>query len=592
MTASARASWSTPYLFIAVPGSGTLISHPLPTDGDPSGLPAGEKLVIRWRAPHAANTYRRTFGPDQHEAAMALLTALLIAHGDPDRWVPDAGGRPLPAPAATPRRAQSPSPTPRVEPTATYAPAADAQPAVPVLLDRTGRTVVSPHNAMLQAVAGGAPLGSTVSDVLDAIVALRQGEWGDAQDTNVRNIIEFVRHLMRYRAPTVTDGPEVTAWKNARLALPGVQVGGSLHVALILTPDLKDALHARRTSDRGVDLRNAQRKATFVKAWTRYTDAVAAKAAGTWRGGRLPARPPEQVEVEQVGKIAAETERKFLQMVRAVLDYAWRNGLADGPNPWEAFAADKANRRRPTTLHISQRHVPTIARVIQIAETIATIGRIDRRTGKPTGARFRALVLTAVASCARPSELWALPPWAYQPGAVPHLVFTGSAGPANKGSTRDGRSWSERPVLKGRQPGEERTVALPRFVADAIEAHLAAGYASGTHLFTSPKGKPVRWANLTGTYWHPAVTAVLGGSREQVLRQMPLRWLRKAGITWLLRSGLDVITVAELAGHDPAILLAHYAGVVNAVHTTPEARREWRDVDAAWAWAAVEPDPR
>src|SRR5690606_33440623 len=147
--------------------------------------------------------------------------------------------------------------------------------------------------------------------------------------------------------------------------LDGVEEGASLHVALILTPDLEDALAARRTTDRRTDLLNLQARVRWEKQWARYTDALAARAAGTRRGGRMPAEPPTTLELRSPKPISAATEKLFMQLVRAVLDYAERNGLLAGPNPWAAFAADGSSRRRPRPLKVHQRHVPTTGAVVQ-----------------------------------------------------------------------------------------------------------------------------------------------------------------------------------------------------------------------------------
>lgn len=162
----------------------------------------------------------------------------------------------------------------------------------------------------------------------------------------------------------------------------------------------------------------------------------------------------------------------------------------------------------------------------------------------------------------RPTEHAALRPGDHVPGPVPCLIFSASAGPANTASTLDGASFGRHDRLKGRNPGDVRRVPIPRYVADALDAHLAAGYASGEYLFTSPEGGPLRWGNVADTYGKPAVQQVLGRSSEPLLRDLELRWLRKAAITWLLRSGMTIPDVAHLAGHHPTVLLDHYAGVV------------------------------
>lgn len=69
-------------------------------------------------------------------------------------------------------------------------------------------------------------------------------------------MLDFVRQTMVYTEPfedadeASDDTDEVAAWKWARLTLPGVKLGGSLHVALILGPDLERAIATRRATNR------------------------------------------------------------------------------------------------------------------------------------------------------------------------------------------------------------------------------------------------------------------------------------------------------------------------------------------------------
>jgi hypothetical protein len=282
--------------------------------------------------------------------------------------------------------------------------------------------------------------------------------------------------------------------------------------------------------------------------------------------------------------MSARTEELFAGTIGMLLRAAERQGRLLGPNPWDSFAED--GFRRPETMVISKRVVPAIGAVIQLADAIAKIGPIDRSTGLPVGDRFRALVLTAAATYPRTYEMWGVRPQRYMPGAAPTIEYGESAGPVNTASTADGSSWERRPSTKRRRRGDGRVQRLPRMVADALDQHIARGYASPEYLFTAPEGGPVRWGNVVDEYWRPAVEQVFGASTEPLLRAMPLNWLRKAGITWQLRSGRSVGQVAESAGHDPAVMHANYAGVVDNHDDT----HLWRGIEDAWAWAAAETD--
>lgn len=174
-------------------------------------------------------------------------------------------------------------------------------------------------------------------------------------------------------------------------------------------------------------------------------------------------------------------------------------------------------------------------------------------------------------------------PQDYTPGPDPHLLFARSASLVTP-AANDGDGVYVADSLKDRDPGQVRRVGIPQFVAEALDVHLAAGYASSEALFTGPQGSVLRRGNLSETYWRPAVARVCGHSAEPVLRDLEWRWLRKGAITWMLRAGLPVTDVAELVGHAPAVMFDHYAGVVDGsrgVHT-------WTSWDAAWQWAATE----
>jgi hypothetical protein len=262
-------------------------------------------------------------------------------------------------------------------------------------------------------------------------------------------------------------------------------------------------------------------------------------------------------------------------------------GLLMGPNPWAAFAPKgrpNVGYRRPKPLAIHERNVLPMGRLVDLADAIAEMGPLDPRTNRPSGARFRALVLATVAG-GRPSEYAGLRPDEYVVGPEPRLVFTRSASPTSP-AANEGVGYHVADSLKDRDPGETRPVGLPGYIAEALNAHIAAGYASDDRLFTGPAGGPLRFGNLVDTYWRPAVERVCGRSAERLLRELEFRWLRKGAITWMLRSGKSVIEAAELTGHAPNILLAHYAGIVGSKHD----RRLWTSWDDAWEWAVKETD--
>ena len=207
------------------------------------------------------------------------------------------------------------------------------------VVDPADRARVSAPNLLLRAAAEGhLPLGATVADVIARVRADRWAGWTPAHRSNMLNVLGYVQHLLVYREPDQDDPPEVAAWKHARLEVPGVEEGGSLHVALMLVPDLADATTLRRHTDRRVERLNDQALLRHEAAWMRYQQARAEHTAGT-RRGRLPARPPETVELRtQPAMVSARTEELFAGALGMVLATAERRGLLIGPNPWRAFA--------------------------------------------------------------------------------------------------------------------------------------------------------------------------------------------------------------------------------------------------------------
>jgi integrase len=603
---SARASWSRSYLTI-INADG--VRHawrwpdPAPTDLTDLaelGLPADGALQVRWRHPGSDNARTRRM-PLADPGTLELVRDIEAAHaargagwevgpdGEPMSAADDARPGPRPAPGTGRRRTarssrfQEDGGVPRIT-----APDAGARLAV------FNPTVVSPANPVLRGVAEGTvTLGATFADLIDMMLTERWASWETANHkANMLSALGFVDHVMRYEEPGDKDTPEVVAWKRARLALPGVEVGASMHVALVLTPDLAEAIAIRRDTDLRVELLNAQAVTRHDDAWVRYQRASRAKDLGVWRGGRLPVRPPLEITLrEPAVPVKPRTEQFFARHLGTLLSMAHARGLLpSGVNPWELFAPAGRSKhvyRRPKPRQIRARHVPPIGAVIDLADAIAARGPLDPRTGRASGERFYALVLVAVATGARPSELVGLHLNDYQPGDRPTITFAGSAGPASPALSATGEGWEERSSPKARDEGETRVKEIPRFVADALDAHIAAGYATSNHLFTSPTGKVLRVDNIQDVYWRPAVESVFGRSDIPEIQRMELHWLRKTAITWMLRSGRSLTEVTTDVGNSPMVLVQHYAGIVAGGRADMRVFTGWDD---AWEWAAKETD--
>jgi hypothetical protein len=590
-------TWSKPYLTVLDTDGAPVdwqLPDPLPWPAgacadeqlrDPVdlGLPLGGTIKVRWRAPGSTNPRsRRTSTADLQTVALAC-DVLRASRTKGDGWQPDANGWPLhvrPAPASTPK-------APHHAPEVAAAPAPRTVGSIASEL-----TAVGAHNSVLQAVASGQrQLGATFAQIIAEIRRDREEtRWSAAHRSNMGNVLDFVEQVMVYTEPVEDDSdadlPEVIAWAKARLALPGVEVGGSLHVALVLAPDLQRAIQVRRETDRRVDALNRAAVESWQRDWDRYDDLMTARAAKP-RGGKPPKRPADEplVRIPQL-PVSARTEELFATALAMIFGYAERSGLLIGPNPWPTFISSGADKgyRRSEAIQPHRRNVPPVGAVVDLADAIAQLGPIDKRTGMPTGHRFRAMVLLHLLG-PRPSEIDALDPDDFDPvkGAL-HIARSASSAP--KAATGTGQSVSIRDGLKGRPPGSTREVwGMPTYIRDALVEHVERGYASDSRLFTGPMGDHLRWSNHIETYWKPAVTRVFGRSKEQILREMPRMWLRKAAVTWLLRSGMPVEQVTRITGHRVMTLYTHYAGVVG---DDDIARHAWTGWDDAWAWASQE----
>ncbi|WP_182111666.1 site-specific integrase [Actinotalea sp. JY-7876] len=587
--------WSRPYVTVLA-ADGSPVPWSVPAGGLPAGepdpmalgLPVGAKLVLRWRAPGFTNPRHATLWV-AHPGWADLLRDVLAAHADAGvGWRPDERGRPVRATGGRARTTTiAPGSAAGERPGEHSTPPPVATPALPGAVHVEGRVWASPHNPILVQVAAGAlDLGPTVAELAEDLKAARYARSEAKNRGNISSVLSILKHVMTYREPLPDDPEEIAAWKLARLDLPGVELGASMHVRLLLVRDLDDAIAFRRHVDFRVERFNEQAVVRHQAQWERHLRALDAKARGTWRGGRLPQRPPEHVELrEHPEQVKARTEQLFAQQLGAVLAIAHSRGALVGPNPWDGFAHDPSRTkgyRVPRLLLINERVVPAIGLVAELAEAIAATGPADPVRGCRTGARFRALVVAST-SALRPSELFGLGPGDYLRGEEPRLrvyrSLTHVPAALNDGS---GTFVSEGP--KGRQAGGVREVPIPRAVADALDEHIAAGYASKHTLFTGHDGGPVNFGNITATHWRPAVSAVFGQSSVRQLRELEFRWLRKAALTWMLRAGLHPTKVAEIAGHSVNVLTTHYAGVVHS-HSQRHLFTTWDD---AWAWAVQE----
>ncbi|MDP3953169.1 hypothetical protein [Microbacterium sp.] len=206
---------------------------------------------------------------------------------------------------------------------------------------------------------------------------------------------------------------------------------------------------------------------------------------------------------------------------------------------------------------ITDRMVPSIDEVFDLADAIATLGPV--RDGRPLGEQYRSLVLVAGTLAPRPGELVAhRPEWIHL--GNPTVVEFG----ATEAAVYDratGLSGSRTRQLKHREPGEFRRVPALDDVTEALREHLERGHHSTERTWLSPHGGGhLNWANLRSTYWRPACERVFAGSSKPDLARMPPKMLRKAAITFWLDAGISPYLASEWAGHSEDVARRYHAG--------------------------------
>jgi integrase len=87
-------------------------------------------------------------------------------------------------------------------------------------------------------------------------------------------------------------------------------------------------------------------------------------------------------------------------------------------------------------------------------------------------------------------------------------------------------------------------------------------------VFPSPEGGYINQQNFGKRYWKPIVTQLVASGK--VNDYLPTNNLRHSWITRMLRSGLDIATVAKLAGNKPDTIMKHYLAAKTQDLVLPE----------------------
>ncbi|RBY88795.1 site-specific integrase [Blastococcus sp. TF02A-26] len=335
------------------------------------------------------------------------------------------------------------------------------------------------------------------------------------------------------------------------------------------------------------DEQGKQRKKSFTKKADadRHAATVEAdKARGTYI-------EPSKVTVAEYARTWAEarphrptTARRTEMMIRLHIEET-RLGprkLADvRPSEVQAWATDRSRVLAPTTLRQAVGLLRSVYGAAVLDRLVASspvvrirLPRHERERIVPLSVdqvaalaeampeRYRAMVLTQAGLGLRIGELLAL--------RVQDVDFL-------RRTVRI--EWQFTQGSKGRRsepktPRSRRTIPLPRVVADALAAHLAAHPAAedGT-IFTTQQRAPLGHVYYGHNLMSRAVTGVglPPGTRSHDLRH------HYASV--LLAAGESVVAIAERLGHEDASLVLSTYG-----HLMPDSDDRTRTaIDAAWA---------
>ncbi len=288
--------------------------------------------------------------------------------------------------------------------------------------------------------------------------------------------------------------------------------------------------------------------------------AVALRARSNARTAAVNARRTQaasvrgDTDIQMKPEVAsAATIRLFYITLAKIVRAAERSRLMTG----DPLVGTATSAPKPKTARMSRRVVPSIDEVFDLADAIAQLGP-RHSDGRPTGERFRSLVLCAGTLAPRPGELTAHQPDWVDWGTPTVMRFHNSEAPIY--DTEEGIAGYFVHPLKHRPEGDWREVPALGDVADALATHIERGYGNNRRTWTGARGATLNWGNLTDVYWRPACEKVFAGTAKDVLTTMTPQILRKAAITYWLDSGISPFLASEWAGHSEDVSRRYYAG--------------------------------
>ncbi len=250
-------------------------------------------------------------------------------------------------------------------------------------------------------------------------------------------------------------------------------------------------------------------------------------------------------------KTAASTITNRRTVLNNALRYAVsRRRLAENPLPSVDWTPP------PTDDEIDWRYVPNPE---QAAALIDAVGKVGPR-GEHLQAFFAGIYHVAHRpaegmhlkedDCHLPEKGWG------------QLVFAGSASRVGSAWTDDGQSFEER-ALKKRARSATREVPAPQVYVRMLQAHIDRyGVAPDGRLYRASEGGILLSKEYTGVWKEARKIALPRKMANSPFADVPYA-LRKAGISFWLRCGMDPTEAAARAGHSVAVLYKFYARVLD-----------------------------
>jgi integrase len=119
-------------------------------------------------------------------------------------------------------------------------------------------------------------------------------------------------------------------------------------------------------------------------------------------------------------------------------------------------------------------------------------------------------------------------------------------------------------ILKSTKTYEARTFPINSQLGDLLQSLPR----TQNLIFPAPEGSYINQHNFGERYWKPIVKKLVATSKVE--EYLPTNNLRHSWITRMLRSGLDIATVAKLAGNKPDTIMKHYLAAKTQDLVLPE----------------------